>query len=168
MDIDLKPRNFKLNSIDQSPSIDGVFYKSLQVNMDDRGSLTELWSAPWSRTEPVAPRIAHVYYNVTHAGVVKGWHYHLHTFSQYTCIVGRMQVVLIDIRTQSPSFGFVDQFVIGAHRPGFIKIPPGVLKAWKSLSGDSVIINLLTTADVQDNYKIPLTDLLPDIWQDKS
>lgn len=156
--------DLQVSPIGITPSIDGVYYKKLTKNVDDRGDLTELWSKPWSNIEPVASQIEHVYYNTTHQGVLKGWHYHLHTFSQYTCLVGKMQVVLIDGRPESPTYGQVNQFIIGAENPSFIKIPPGVLKAWKSLSGDSVIINLLTSSDVADNYKISIDNILPSIW----
>lgn len=157
-----------LNPINDPPHILGVYYKKLKINVDSRGDLTELWSKPWSKLEPVAPKVEHVYYNTTHEGVCKGWHYHLNTFSQYTCLKGKMQVVLIDIRTDSKSFGEVDQFIIGSQNPSYIKIPPGVMKAWKSLEGDSVIINLLTSSDVTDNYKIPIENILIDIWEPKN
>ena len=170
MDIDkdlLKKAIFKIKPPSDNPAIEGVYYKKLHTNVDDRGNLTELWSLPWSKSEPVAKKIEHVYYNTTHEGVCKGWHYHLKTFSQYTCVIGEMQVVLIDARKNSVTFGYVDQFVIGDENPSYLKIPPGVLKAWKSLKGDSVIINLLTSADIEDNYKIPVDTLLTDIWLPK-
>jgi dTDP-4-dehydrorhamnose 3,5-epimerase len=154
-----------VHSQKDSPGIEGVYYKKLKVNVDERGDLTELWSKPWAGNEPVANVIEHVYFNTTHENVCKGWHYHLNTFSQYTCVVGKMQVVLIDARQESLTYGQVDQFVIGSQNPSFIKIPPGVIKGWKSLKGDSVIVNLLTSADVADNYKIPIERLLPDIWE---
>jgi len=159
------PEELHINPVNDTPHISGVYFKKLTVNTDSRGDLTELWSKPWSETEPVASQVEHVYYNTTHAGICKGWHYHLNTFSQYTCLVGKMQVVLVDARMDSESFGQVDQFIIGFQNPGFIKIPPGILKAWKSLEGDSVIVNLLTSADVSDNLKIPIEKILPDVWQ---
>ena len=156
---------FKLNKVLNKPTIDGVYYKNLIIHEDIRGDLTELWSKPWADKEPVSPLVEHVYYNTTHEGVVKGWHMHKKTFSQYTCVIGKMQVVLADIRKDSPTYGYVDQFIIGAKNPAFIKIPPGVLKGWKSIKGDSVIINLLTSADVDDNYRVSWDSILKKVWQ---
>jgi len=165
---EIKKIKFKVSKVWESPGIVGVYYKKLDTRLDGRGDLTELWSKPWANKEPVTEKVEHVYYNTTHEGVVKGWHVHEHTFSQYTCVFGKMQIVLVDLRKSSKTFGFVDQFVIGEKNPSLIKIPPGVLKAWKSLRGDSVIINLLTSADLEDNYKYPIDSILNDIWEPKN
>ena len=161
---DLEKLSFQINSTENSPKIEDVYYKKLQKNVDERGDLTELWSKPWSNNEPVAKDVEHVYFNTTHKGVVKGWHVHERTSSQYTCVLGKMQVVLIDVRKDSPTYLTVDKFVIGSVNPSFIKIPPGVLKAWKSLEGDSIIVNLLTSADMTDNFKYDWKCILQDIW----
>ncbi|OGM33817.1 hypothetical protein A3D01_02505 [Candidatus Woesebacteria bacterium RIFCSPHIGHO2_02_FULL_39_13] len=165
---DLKKINFKLNSLRESPTIRDVYYKRLTTYVDGRGDLTELWSEPWNKKEDVARKIEHVYFNTTHEGVIKGWHVHERTFSQYTCVRGKMQVVLVDVRRKFPTFGYVDQFIIGTQNPSLIVIPPGVLKAWKSLRGDSIIVNLLTLADVKDNFKYPWDAILKEVWEPKN
>jgi len=165
---DIKNIDFTVGSVWSSPTIEGVFFKRLTTRVDGRGDLTELWSKPWGENEPIQKDIEHVYYNTTHEGVVKGWHIHEKTFSQYTCVNGKMQVVLVDIRKNSSTLGQVDQFVIGSKNPSLIVIPPGVLKAWKSLQGDSVIVNLLTSADIKDNYKYPIDSILQDVWEPKN
>ncbi|WP_258286041.1 hypothetical protein, partial [Escherichia coli] len=48
-----------------SPSIEGVLYRSLTARVDGRGDVTELWSAPWGFERP-----EHVYQSATDAGVV--------------------------------------------------------------------------------------------------
>jgi len=146
-------------------TIEGVYFKKLATNNDGRGSLTELWSQPWGESENVEKDIKHVYWNITHQGVIKGWHYHMETVSQYTCVIGKMQVVLVDVRESSSTRGQVNQFLIGEHNPSFIRIPPGLLKAWKSLNGDSVIVNLLNSANKDDNHKLPCDTMLKDIWE---
>ncbi len=161
----LKKIKFRQNKKLNTPKIKDVYYKKLTTFKDERGDLTELWSFPWSLNEPIAPEVKHVYYNTTHEGFVKGWHFHEKTYSQYTCVKGMMQVCLLDIRDTSKTFGFVDIFMIGTENPSFIKIPPGVLKAWKSIKGDSVIVNLLTTAQKEDNYKFDWDIILRDIWK---
>jgi len=165
---DLKKLVLKINSNWNTAKIDGVYYKNLTTHTDTRGDLTELWSEPWHRKEKVASKIKHVYFNTTHQGVVKAWHAHVKTTSQYTCVYGKMQVVLVDARPKSPTFGQVDKYLIGTHNPSFIKIPPGVLKGWKSISGDSIIVNLLTTADSKDNIKFAWDSTLKNIWEPKN
>lgn len=165
---DLTKINLKLHDYKESPTIRDVYYKKLTTYVDGRGDLTELWSEPWGKKEKVSGKIEHVYFNTTHQGVTKGWHVHEKTYSQYTCVLGKMQVVLVDVRQKSLTFGYVDQFLIGTKNPSLIVIPPGILKAWKSLQGDSVIVNLLTSADIKDNYKYPWDTFLTDIWEPKN
>lgn len=160
----LKKLRIKVNKKFNKPSIEGVYYKKLKTFKDERGDLTELWSLPWSKAEPIKSEVKHIYFNTTHEGVVKGFHIHEHTFSQYTCVKGKMQVLLIDLRSDSKTYSHLDQFLIGSENPSYIKIPPGVLKAWRSVKGDSIIVNLLTTADVEDNYKYPPDLILQDLW----
>jgi dTDP-4-dehydrorhamnose 3,5-epimerase-like enzyme len=160
----LKNIKFNVNDHNNSSSIEGVYYKELKTFVDGRGDLTELWSKPWSGDGLIEPVIEHVYFNTTHEGVIKGWHVHEHTVSQYTCVQGKMQVVLVDVRAVSKTYGFVDKFIIGTRNPALIRIPPGVLKGWKSLKGDSVIVNLLSTSDVKDNYKYPWDIILQNLW----
>jgi len=90
-----------------------VYLKNLKTNIDGRGDLTELWSQPWSDKEPIASEIKHVYFNTTHEGIIKAWHAHEFTQSQYACVQGEIQVVLIDARNDSKTFSHVNQFIIG-------------------------------------------------------
>jgi dTDP-4-dehydrorhamnose 3,5-epimerase-like enzyme len=156
--------NFKINKNINKPTINDVYYKNLVTYVDERGDLTELWSLGWG-DKNIAQKVEHVYYNTTHEGIIKGWHVHEHTFSQYTCVKGKMQVVLVDLREDLSTYTVVDEFIIGEINPSYIKIPPGVLKAWKSLDNDSIIVNLLTTADVTDNFKYEPDAILQDIWR---
>jgi len=163
----IKEIALKVNSVWQSPTIEGVFYKSLKIFLDGRGDLIELWSEPWLEEGKIEP-VKHIYFNRTALGVTKAWHVHEKTISQYTCVEGKMQIVLVDARKDSPTFGNVDQFVIGTRNPAFIRIPPGVLKGWKALENESVIVNLLTLADTADNYKYPWETILQNIWEPKN
>ena len=165
---ELKSVRLKINSIWESPKIDDVYYKKLTTLTDGRGDITELWSKPWSVKEKTLKDISHVYFNHTQEGVVKAWHIQENTTSQYTCVQGKMQIVLVDLRPESKTYAMVDQFVIGFKNPSFIKIPPGILKGWKSIQGDSVIVNLLDSADIKDNYRYPWDCMLSDIWEPKN
>lgn len=153
--------------VKETTTIEGLYTKPLKRHVDARGELTELWSESWSNSEPVKSEVRHVYSNVTHQGVVKAWHLQEKTYSQYTCIAGKLQVVLVDVRADSPTRGHANQFLLGTHNPMFILIPPGILKGWKSVDGNSVIVNLLTTADIADNFKFPWDVLATDIWLPK-
>ncbi|MBI4099624.1 dTDP-4-dehydrorhamnose 3,5-epimerase family protein [Candidatus Microgenomates bacterium] len=159
-----KDTKFKIRKITEGATIEGVYAKNLKTWVDGRGDLTEIWSLSWEDKDKLAP-IEHVYYNLTDQGVTKGWHWHTKTFSQFVCPAGKMQVVLFDLRQDSPSFGEVNQFICSSKNPMYIKIPPYVLKGWKALEPGALIINLLSSKGNEDNFKVPVATFLPDIWQ---
>ncbi len=154
---------FKIKKPNDGATIAGVYTRRLQTYVDGRGDLTEMWTEKWQDPNLIPPK--HIYYNLTDPGVIKGWHWHEIASSQYVCLAGKMQIVLIDLIEGSPSFGDVNQFVVSAKNPMCIKIPPRVLKGWKALDANAVIINLVTSADTSDNYKVPWDTFVKDIWQ---
>lgn len=161
-----KDQTLSVRSIWNGATIDGVYVRNLKTNVDGRGDLTEIWTQNWD--DPNILPIEHAYYNLTDKGVTKGWHWHAHTSSQYVCLAGKMQIVLIDLREDSKTFGEVNQFTPSEKNPQLIKIPPFVLKGWKALEKNSVIINLLSSKDTKDNFKTPVENFLPDIWQPRN
>src|SRR5918911_1742371 len=104
------------------PTIQGVIVKDLRVNLDGRGDVIELWSKPWVEAEGlVYPE--HVYQSATDYGVIKCWHLHDRHTDQFTVTRGKLQVTLVDIRPDSPTFGHVNPIILGTQCPRLIKIP---------------------------------------------
>lgn len=149
----------------RTPTIAGVLVKDLLVHLDGRGDVTELWSRPWVEREGVIPP-EHVYQSATDFGVVKCWHFHqIHT-DQFTVTRGKLQVTLVDIRPDSPTFGHVNPIFLGSLRPRLIKIPPMIMHGWKALSHPEVlVVNLQSHVfDPSDEYRVPWDCVLPDVW----
>src|SRR3989344_2404860 len=154
---------FKIKKPTDGATIEGVHTRNLQTFVDGRGDLTEIWTLKWQDPDLVTPQ--HVYYNITDPNVIKGWHWHENSCSQYVCLAGKMQIVLIDVREGNKTFGEVNQFVVSSKNPMYIKIPPFVLKGWKALEENAVIINLVSSADTADNFKVPWDSFVKDVWQ---
>lgn len=165
----LKKQKYIIQPTSASPTIKDVILKELKVNLDGRGDLIELWSEPWVKKEGFfIPR--HIYQSATDFGVVKCWHLHrLHT-DQITATRGKLQVTLIDIRPNSPSFGQVNPIFMGVEKPRLLKIPPGVLHGWKALSQpEAMVFNFATEVyNPKDEYKFPWDCLLENIWESKN
>ncbi len=167
----LQTVSYKVQSTFRGPTIAGVIAKDLKAHVDGRGDVIELWSRPWVGEDSegmIMPQ--HVYQSATDYGVVKCWHLHdIHT-DQFTVTRGKLQVVLVDIRTESSSFGHVNSFILGTQRPRLIKIPPGVMHGWKALSDPEVIVvNLQSHVyDAADEYKYPWDCVLADVWEPKN
>lgn len=162
----LKKQKFSLQSIYKPPSIEGVILKDLSALVDGRGDVIELWSLPWVKKEGfVAP--AHCYQSATDFGVVKCWHLHAVHTDQFTVTRGKLQVLLVDIRKGSKTFGHVNSIFLGVQKPRLLKIPPGVMHGWKALSQPEVIVvNFQSHVyDAKDEYKFPWDCVLKDFWE---
>jgi dTDP-4-dehydrorhamnose 3,5-epimerase len=162
----LKTIKYTLVPSSRPTTIAGLYVKDLRTHLDGRGDVIELWSRPWVEQEGlVVPN--HVYQSATDYGVTKCWHLHnIHT-DQFTVTRGKLQVVLVDIRPWSPTFGHVNSVILGTARPKLIKIPPMVMHGWKALTQPEVIVvNLQSHVyDAADEFKFPWDCVLADAWE---
>jgi dTDP-4-dehydrorhamnose 3,5-epimerase len=163
---DLLEINFKIKSTFSGPTINGIKHKKLDTIVDGRGDVIELWSLPWVEKEGFSlPK--HVYQSATDYGVTKCWHLHeIHT-DQFTVTRGKMQVVCVDLRIESLTFGEVNSFIIGIQNPSLILIPPGVMHGWKALSSpETIVVNLQTEVyDPKDEFKFRWDCVLAEVWE---
>lgn len=149
--------------------INGVVIKELKSIIDGRGDVIELWSLPWVEKENfVVPK--HSYQSATDYGVVKCWHLHEKHIDQFTVTRGKLQVVLADIREESPTFGSVNSIILGTGQPRLIKIPQGILHGWKSLAQpETIVINYQSEIyDPGDEFKFRWDCILSDVWEPKN
>ena len=160
---------FQIKSPYQPPTIHGAQLKDLRPLVDGRGDVIELWSRPWVEGEGfLVPE--HIYQSATDYGVVKCWHLHdIHT-DQFTVTRGKLQVTLVDIRPDSPTFGHVNPIFLGVQRPRLLKIPPMVMHGWKALSQPEVIVvNLQSHVySAADEFKFPWNCVLEEVWEPRN
>ena len=157
--------DYKIQSVWKVSTIEGVIVKDLKVLLDGRGEVTELWSKPWMEEGFVVGE--HVYQSATDYGVVKCWHMHeVHT-DQFVVTRGKLQVTLVDVREESPTFGHVNAIFLGSLKPRLIKIPPMIMHGWKALSQPEVIVMNLQSHvyTPEDEYKFPWNCVLEDVWE---
>lgn len=165
----LKKQTFVPQSIYKKPTIEGVVYKQLNPIIDGRGDLIELWSSGWSDAKDfLQPK--HCYQSGTDYGVVKCWHLHAIHTDQMTVTRGKIQIVLVDVRPNSPTFGHVNSLFLGTEKPAILKIPTGIMHGWKALSTPEVlVVNFQShTYDPQDEFKFPWDCIIKDIWEPKN
>ena len=140
--------------------IDGVKVKQLKVIPDARGRLMELLR----NDDDIFTEFGQVYMTTTLPNVVKAWHHHKLQTDNFACVRGSIQVALFDSRPDSPTFGELNEFFIGVHRPALISVPPGVYHGWKCVGIEEAIIVNITTKTY--NYKAP--DEYRIAWDDPS
>ena len=152
--------------IDRNVTITGVYVKELNPIVDGRGGVTELWSLPWTEKEDlVVPK--HVYQSATDYGVIKCWHLHARHIDQFTVTRGKLQVSLVDLREDSPTFLHANKIIISTQHPKLVKIPFGIMHGWKALTPPEVIVTNLQSEvyDASDEYKFPWDTVLTEIWE---
>lgn len=164
----LQDLSLKVQSVYQPPTIHGVVLRNLQPIVDGRGDVTVLWSKPW--IDEGLSEVEHVYQSATDYGVVKCWHLHeLHT-DQFVVTRGKLQVTLVDVRAESPSFGHVNVIFLGHLSPKLLNIPPLVLHGWKALTHPEVIVTNLQSHvySPDDEFKFPWDCVIPEVWQPRN
>lgn len=164
----LRHVHYRVRSTFQGPTIEGALLRELKVHLDGRGEVTELWSKRWFE-EGVLPT-EHAYQSATDYGVTKCWHLHqIHT-DQFVVTRGKLQVTLVDLRVDSPSFGDVNVFFMGSLKPRLLQIPPMVMHGWKALSAPEVlVVNFQSHLyDPSDEFKFPWDCVLSEVWEPKN
>ena len=107
---------------------------------DDRGWLSELF-----RTDeaPDGHDPAMAYISETLPGVARGPHAHADQTDLFAFFDGRFRVYLWDDRPDSATNGVRQVFEAGRENPMTVRIPPGVVHAYRCLSTTpSLILNL--------------------------
>ncbi len=147
--------------------IHDVAVKELQVNVDERGSLTELWRDDW---ELFNERPVMSYVSSTYPGVVRAWHRHTRgQIDHFVVPHGHIKIGIYDDRKDSPTRGEIDTFVIGTDQMCVVRVPGDCWHGFKAI-GDkrATLLNFPTNLyeyDDPDEERLPYdTDQIPFDW----
>lgn len=150
--------------------VEGVECRSLDVNVDERGHLVEMFRSDWDLYEP-APEMS--YYSLTYPGIVRAWHRHTRgQVDHFVCPSGRIKIGIYDDRDESDTRGEADSFVIGEHNQVAVRIPGDCWHGFKAI-GDTpaVLVNFPTKLydyDDPDEERLPHdTDEIPFNWHEE-
>ena len=117
--------------------IDGVKYRLARPVSHHHGHLTEAFRDDWGVTE--AP-IVQVNLTTTFPGRIRAWGIHRFTVDRLFASTGSLCIVCYDGRRGSPTFGCVNEFMLGSRNQGLVVIPPGVFHGWKNIGDDEATI----------------------------
>jgi dTDP-4-dehydrorhamnose 3,5-epimerase len=141
----------------------GVLARDLTVHTDARGSVFEMFDTRWSwHPDPVV----FIYCFTVRPGVVKGWGLHKEHEDRYILLQGEMELVLYDVRPDSPTCGEIRILHLTEQNRRIVNIPRLVWHADRNIgSKDVVAVNLPTRPYDHanpDKYRLPVdTDLIP-------
>jgi dTDP-4-dehydrorhamnose 3,5-epimerase len=133
------------------------------THTDDRGTLTEMLDPRWGwHPDP----IVYAYFMTERPGHAKGWALHKQHEDRYYLIRGETELVLYDVRPESPTRGEVCKLVLSDRDHFVVNIPAFVWHASRTLGGeDAIVVNFPTRAYDHadpDKYRLPLdTPLIP-------
>ncbi|MCI0627658.1 MAG: dTDP-4-dehydrorhamnose 3,5-epimerase family protein [Acidobacteria bacterium] len=133
--------------------IEGVHVVSLPRIPDERGTIYHMLKS----TDPHFLRFGEIYFSTVYRGVVKGWHRHREMTLNYSCIFGKIKLVLYDDRSGSPTKDNLREIFLGTDNYSLVVIPPGVWNGFKGMSDPYAIVANCCT-HVHDPSKSERTD----------
>ena len=138
--------------------IQGVEVKKLVRHPDDRGFFMEILRDD----DELLKRFGQASLSKSYPGVIKAFHYHKRQDDIWFFPVGNAQVVLHDMRDDSPTKGETNVFYLGEDNPQIVVIPTGVAHGYRVLGNTPAVIVYFTTESYDpknpDEYRVAWDD----------
>ncbi len=140
--------------------ISGVVVHPFSLWPDDRGYFLEVARIGEGLPHEFLPESTQISAALSYPGTIKAFHYHLQQTDFWVPVKGMMQVALVDLRADSPTFGARNTFYVGVMRPWQILIPPGVGHGYKVIGDNSAMLVYITnrTYNSKDEGRLPHND----------
>lgn len=137
--------------------IEGVRIQPIALWPDDRGWFLEISRLSAGLASQFPHQSTQISAAVSYPGTIKAFHYHRHQHDLWTVVKGLLQVGLVDLRPESPTWGRRNTLYIGGLRPWQLLIPPGVGHGYKVIGGEEAILVYLTDRhyNPEDEGRIP-------------
>lgn len=129
---------------DSKKLIDGVKVQPVVLWPDDRGYFLEVQRMRQGVAAHFPLETCQISAALNYPGTIKAFHLHFAQSDCWTPVMGMMQVVLADLRQDSPTFGARNTLYVGSLRPWQILIPPGVAHGYKTVSPDPSMLVYMT------------------------
>ncbi len=149
-----------ISAPDSAKLIAGVQAERFDLWPDDRGYFLEVSRFGEGLTESFDLAQTQASAALSYAGTIKAFHYHSFQSDYWAVAAGMFQVALVDLRTDSATFGARNTLYLGALRPWRLLIPPGVAHGYKVLGTDPGVLIYLTSRkyDGSDEGRIAYDD----------
>ncbi|MGA2114420.1 MAG: dTDP-4-dehydrorhamnose 3,5-epimerase family protein [Bryobacteraceae bacterium] len=138
----------------------GVKVAPFSVYPDDRGYFLEVQRMGRGPAAHFPPETTQVSAALNYPGSIKAFHFHLRQTDWWTPAKGLFQVVLVDFRLGSETFGWRNTLYLGPLRPWQVLIPPGVGHGYKIIGEEAAMLVYMTDRfyDPKDEGRIPYND----------
>jgi dTDP-4-dehydrorhamnose 3,5-epimerase len=129
---------------DSAKLIDGVKIAPQKLWPDDRGYFMEIQRMKQGLAADFPLETSQISCALNYPGTIKAFHLHFEQTDCWTPVMGMMQVVLLDLREGSPTWGKRNTIYVGALRPWQILIPPRVAHGYKVVGMEPSLLVYMT------------------------
>lgn len=129
-----------ITSPDSARLIDGVRCAPVTLWPDDRGYFLEVQRIGMGLAGHFPKESTQISAALNYPGIIKAFHLHRYQTDCWTPASGMLQVVLVDLRADSPGYGRRNTLYVGSLRPWQILIPPGVAHGYKVIGSDPSLL----------------------------
>ena len=145
---------------DSDQLIDGVRAVPFTLWPDDRGYFLEVARLGQGPVEDFAFDTTQISAALSYPGTIKAFHFHGRQSDFWAPVKGMLQVVLVDLRKDSATFGIRNTLYLGTLRPWQLLIPPGVAHGYKVIGSEPAMLVYITDRhyDPSDEGRIPYND----------
>lgn len=120
-------------SINNSSKINGLVVYDLNTFSDNRGEIWTIYSANHFHGEYVEDKVT-----ISHHHVLRGFHGDSHTAKLITVLSGKIQLAVIDVRKNSPTYGKAEVMYLDDRHAKMVYVPEGCVNAHLCLSDKCV------------------------------
>jgi dTDP-4-dehydrorhamnose 3,5-epimerase len=145
---------------DSTDLIAGVRIQPYPVFPDDRGYFLEIARIGQGLAAGFPKDTTQISAALSYPGTIKAFHYHLHQTDCWVPLDGMLQIALVDLRPESPTFGLRNTLYVGEHRRWQVLVPPGIGHGYKVIGTGPAMLVYLTDRlyNPQDEGRIPHND----------
>lgn len=111
---------------------------------DDRGYFLEVVRLGQGMPSSFPVESTQVSAALSYSGTIKAFHFHRYQTDFWVPAKGMFQVVLVDLRVGSNTFGQRNTLFVGQLRPWQILIPPGVAHGYKVIGTEPAMLVYVT------------------------
>jgi dTDP-4-dehydrorhamnose 3,5-epimerase len=140
--------------------IAGVEIKPFSIWPDDRGYFLEVARLGQGVVAGFPAETTQVSAALNYPGIIKAFHFHRFQTDYWVAAAGLLQVALVDLRSNSATFGKKNTLYVGAIRPWQLLIPPGIAHGYKVIGDQPSVLVYITnrTYDPKDEGRIAYND----------
>lgn len=117
--------------------ISGVIVRHVKHVPTSNGVMTEIYRRNWFNGESIVDQIFQA--SLEPEGI-SAWHAHEFITDRLFVSRGSANLVLYDGRSDSPTCGLVNKFILGSYRPLLIIVPPKIWHGVQNLGSDVALI----------------------------